>query len=1078
VEFKILGPLVTKDGIRDLPLGAPKVRTLLALLLCRPREVVPASALIDGLWRSRPPRSAAKNLQLYVHQLRRALGDPERVSLRSPGYALEVHPDELDAERFEALASRARTSFERQDFAVTSSLSREAISLWRGTPFAGLVDEVSVLHAESERLRERRLVVAGMCIDAELQLGRHQDVVAELLELVAEHPLREGLHGQLMLALYRSGRQAEALAVYRNVRRLLAEELGLEPSTEIGDLAQAILRADPRLDLPTKGPTGLRPTQLPARVATFTGRDTTLRDLDAAAGRDEVPIVVVTGTAGVGKTALALHWSHRALDRFPDGQLYVNMHGYAPTAAVSSGEALIRFLRALGIPADRMPVDQDELTALFRSTVGDRRMLIVLDNAASVDQVRPLFPGRAGSLVLITSRDELLGLAVSNDAAVLRLDLLSTDEALVLLARIVGAERVEAERQAAVELVGLCACLPLALRIAAAGLVSGQQRSIADHVARLRESDRLDRLSVDGDPAAAVRATFDLSYRALDPAVRALFRLLGVVGTPDFTAHSTAALLGVSQSRAGRLLAESVRTHLVEVDAGGRHHFHDLLRLYAAERAQVEDRAHERDAARARLFDWYLDTAAAAADRLTPHVLRLTQRERRAAVADFADDAEALAWLEVERANLIAVVRDAAEHGPRRIAWLLADVLRGYFWLRRYSAEWLAVAQVASASAVADGSIRGRIAAEQSLGQAYRSIGDYPRSITHYTSAIDLGESAGWAEAEAAARGNISGVYWELGRLDEATAELTRTIELNRQTGWQAGLAANLHNLGTLYRELGRPREAVEQLTQALEVHTALGSKSGAAHSYTSMGEALFDLGRLADARSRLLEGLRLHRDTGGRYGEVTALTCLTALHAETGNLDLAAECGTAALELARETDDRRTEASALAALAELGPLPALPCEPPALAEQAHRLAREINYPRAETDGLLALAGANLRLGRHRTAVQNAEAALDMAVRHSFHLLTARARMILASANLELGRHDDARGHANAALDIHRRTCNLVGEGRTLGILSRVALHLDGREAARTLLRQALDVLADSGSVEAQRLTAVLVALV
>ncbi|WP_433260038.1 BTAD domain-containing putative transcriptional regulator [Actinosynnema sp. CS-041913] len=1052
------------------------MRKLLALLLCRPREVVPASVLIDGLWPTDPPRSAAKNLQLYVHQLRRALGDPERVALRSPGYVLEVHPDELDAERFEALAGQARTAYQRGDYVGAGSLARRAISLWRGTPFCGLADEVRVLHVEAERLRECKLVVTSMCVEAELRLGRHREVVAELRELVAEHPLREGLHAQLMLALYRSGRQAEALEVYRKVRRLLADELGLEPGGEIGELAQAILRADPKLDLVTRDAAPARPTQLPPGVATFTGRDAALRDLDAAADRDGVPVIVVAGTAGVGKTALALHWAHRALHRFPDGQLYVNMHGYAPAAAVSAGEALIRFLRALGIPADRMPAHLDELTALFRSTIGGRRMLILLDNAASVEQVRPLFPGTRGSAVLITSRDDLRGLAVTNDAAVSCLDVLTTGESVMLLERVVGAARVEAERPAAVELITLCARLPLALRVASAGLSSGQEQSIADCVARLRAADRLDRLSVAGDSATAVRATFDLSYRTLDPAVRALFRLLGVVKTPDFPVHAAAALLGVGYGRARRLLAELVGTHLVEVDGNDRYHFHDLLRLYAAERAAAEDGADERAAARARLFDWYLDLAAAATARLTPHVLRLTRADRAAGapVVDFEEDTGALAWLEAERANLVAVVRDAAEHGPRRIAWQLADVLRGYFWLRRYAAEWLAVARIAAESAIADGSAHGRIAAEQSLGQAYRSIGDYPRSIVHYTAAIDLAEAAGWAEAEAAARGNVSGVYWELGRLDEAMVELTRTIRLNRRTGWQAGLGTNLHNLGTLCRELGRPREAVEHLTRALATHEALGSTSGAAHAHTSMGEALFDLGRLADARRHLRHGLRLHQETGGRYGQVTALTCLTALHAETGEPDRAAEYGTAAVELARETGDRRTEASALAVLASVGVPSGLSSAPRLPAERALRLAREINYPRAETEGLLALADVDLRLGRPHTALMNAEAALESAERHSFHLLTARARMILASANLELDRHDEARKHAEAALDSHRHTGNVIGEGRTLGILGRIARHADGPSAAGCLLRQALDVLADTGSVEVRRLTAVL----
>jgi DNA-binding SARP family transcriptional activator/Tfp pilus assembly protein PilF len=1052
MQFHVLGPLAVHDGIHDLPLGAPKVHVLLALLLCRAGEVVPVGALLDGLWGSQPPRTANKNLQLYVHQLRKALGDARRVELRRPGYVLLVHPGELDAERFEALASQARLAYERADFLTASGLSRQALALWQGMPFSGLVDDVSVLEAEAERLQERKLVVLAQRIEADLQLGRHHDVVPELTELAAQHPLRERFHAQLMLALYRSRRQAEALEVYRKARSLLARELGLEPSTELSDLAQAILRTDPQLDVVARGSRSPVPAQLPAGLATFTGRDEHLRELS----REELRIVVITGTAGVGKTALALHWGHRVLDRFPDGQLYVNLHGYAPTAAMTAGDALAGFLHALDVPPDRVPVELDGQMALYRSTIVGKRMLIVLDNAASVDQVRPLFPGRPGSLVLITSRDELRGLAALNDATVLRLGVLTPEEAMLLLERIVGPERVDAERQAATELVRLCACLPLALRIAAANLTG----SIEECVTRLRESDRLDRLSVAGDPAAAVRVTFELSYSTLQPAVRRVFRLLGLVPGPDFTAQAAVALAGVDH------LAELVKAHLVDVDTTGRHHFHDLLRLYAAERALAEDTAAEREQARGRLFDWYLTTAAAATSRLAPHVLRLTEPS---ADVHFADDASALAWLEAERANLVAAVREAAERGPLEVAWLLADVLRGYFWQRRYSADWLSVAQAGLTAATADDAIRGRIAAEQSLAQAHRSLGHYTVAITHYTSALELAEQAGWAEAQAAAHGNVAGVYWELGRLDEAAAELRQAIRLNRQSGWQSGLAANLSNLGTLYRELGRPQEAAEHLAQALEVHEQLGSKSGAAHARSNMGEVFFDLGRLADAERILHQGLLLHRDTGGRYGETTTRNCLTAVYAEMGEPGKAAEHGRAALDLARETGDRRTEAVSLAALAHLGEADSV-----TLAEQALHLAREINYPRAETDALLALAGACHRRGRCADALANAKAALDMATRHSFHLLAGNAQMIMAAVHLDLGRYELAREHAQLALDIHCRTGNRIGEGRALGLLGRAAHHLDGPAEARTLILQALDVLAGCGSVEQERLTALI----
>ncbi|MEU5693159.1 BTAD domain-containing putative transcriptional regulator [Actinosynnema sp. NPDC020468] len=1074
MDFSILGTLAVRDGVRERPLGAPKVRTLLALLLCRPGEPVPVGTLVDGLWAGSPPRSAAKNLQLYVHQLRRSLGEPDRVSLRAGGYALTVLPGELDAERFEVLAAQARDAAEREDFLTADAVSRQALAMWQGSPFGELADDVRALRTEAERLGERRLAVLGLHLEAELQLGRHQEVVPRLRELVAEHPLREGLHAQLMLALYRSGRQAEALEVFRRVRGVLASELGLRPSSELSDLAQAILRSDRWLDPVSRRPVSPPPDQLPPGVATFTGRESTLRALDAAADLvdpvapgDAVPIVVVTGTAGVGKTALAVRWAHRVADLFPDGRLYVNLHGYGTASATTPAEVLARFLRALDVPAERVPAHLDELTALYRSTVRGKRLLVVLDNAGSVDQVRPLVPGTPGSLVLVTSRDDLRGLAVSNDATVLRLDVLTSAESTRLLERVVGVDRVAAERSAALDLVRLCARLPLALRIAAAHLASGRERTLAECVAALGGADRLDRLSVPGDPSATVRTAFELSYRTLDGAARRLFRLIGSVPTHHVTEETAAVLLDADVAVARRGLGDLVRAHLLEVDADGRHHCHDLLRLYAAELAAVAD--EDREEARGRLYDRYRDTATAASARLTPQMLRLPRPTPPQAV-EFDADAAALAWLETERANLVAVVRDAAERGPRPIAWLLADALRGYFWLRRHAAEWLLVADLGATAARADGAVRGLISAEQSLAQAYRGVGDHARAIVHYTRAVGLAEQDGWTEAEAAARGNVAGLYWELGRLDDAVAELNRTIELNRRTGWQPGLGTNLLNLGTLYRELGRPHEAAEQHALALEIQERIGSKSGAAHAHANMAEAFFDLGRLSDARDSLREALRLHRDTGGRYGEITALVSLTAVHAETGDHAEAATCGRTALELARETGDRRAEASVLAALAGLDGAP----DPETLAGQALRLAREIDYPRAETEALLALAAAHLRDRRFEEALSTAVAAADLAARHTLRLPEAKAHMLAANAHLACRRPDQARTEAHLALDLHRRTSNRIGESRTLGVLGRIALAQDDVPGGRALLRQAIDLIRGCGSTETTHLLAAL----
>ncbi|MFJ8915906.1 BTAD domain-containing putative transcriptional regulator [Amycolatopsis sp. NPDC102389] len=1071
MEFTILGPLGVRDGNTELDLGAPKVRRLLALLLHRAGEVVPVGALVDGLWAGRPPRTAMKNLQLYVLQLRRALADPDRVVHRRPGYLLVVNPGELDVRRFEDLADQARTAHERRNAVVAGSLARQALALWQGAPFSGLADSSAALQVEADRLQERRLVLLGQRIDADLVLGRHADVVAELTELVSEHPLREHFQAQLMLALYRSRRQAEALKVYRRARALLTGELGLEPSAELTDLAQAILRTDPALDLPSaEQPVSAGPRQLPAAVPTFTGRAAQLRRIDALVAGG-APVVVVSGTAGVGKTALALQWAHGALDRFPDGQLYLNLHGYARSATVTAAEALVRLVRSLGVPPDRIPVDPDELAALYRSELAGKRMLVVLDNAGTADQVRPLLPGRPGSLVVVTGREELPGLVVLHDAGAVRLDLLTEEDGLKLLARIVGAQRVKEERRAAATLVRLCAGLPLALRIAAADIGIGRDRPIGAVVDGLLRADRLDRLGVDGDPSTAVRAAFALSYRRLGPAARSLFRLLGVVQVPDFTPRSTAVLAEEDTSQA---LAELERAHLVARGTDGRYQCHDLLRLYATERARAEDVAAERDAARLRLFGWYLATATVAVTRIAPQILRLREgAEFGETDVVFDDDAEALEWLEAERADLVAIVHDAAAHGPHRVVWLLADALRGFFWLRRHSVDWVAVAKAGLAAAVVDDEPRGRIAALQSLAQVYRGLGDYAAAVTHYTKALELSTTERWPEAEAAARGNLAGVHWELGALDEAVAELDRAIELNRRMGWEAGLSANLHNIGTLLRELGKPQEAIRRLAQALSLIERTGNRDGAAHVYTTLGEVYLDLGRLTDARESLSKSVSLHRQNGARYGETTALCTLAALCAETGEFAEAAEHAEAMLELARETGDRRAEANALAALAELGGRTELSVAPEVLAGQAVELAHEIHYTRAEIVSLLALAEVCRRGGRLDDAVTHAGAAAELAARRDFRLLAARAQTVLATTRRDRGDRKQAAECAERALILHRGTGNRIGEGHALAVLGEVTANRDPG-AGQGLLRKAHDILADCGSVERFRVASLL----
>ncbi len=468
------------------------------------------------------------------------------------------------------------------------------------------------VEAEAARLEEQRLAALEARIDADLACARHAVLIPELRKLVLDYPLRERLWGQLVLALYRSGRQADALSAYREIHQLLEAELGVEPGAALRRLHQRILSADAALDAPARSAPGARatpapvPRQLSADVAGFTGRGEHLRRLGQLLGGDgqgpaALVIAAIVGTAGVGKTALAVHWAHQVAGRFADGQLYVDLRGVARRPPLPPAEALAQLLRALGVPAAQVPPELEEAAGTYRSLLAGRRVLVVLDNAASPDQVRPLLPGSPTCLVVVTSRNQLRGLVAKDDARLLTLDVLGRDEAAALVGRVIGDARVRAEPAATAELARLCAHLPLALRIAGANLADHPGQPIADYTAELAEGDRLAKLVVGGDEQTAVRSSLDLSYQRLAPPERRLFRLLGLVPGPDVSAAAAAALAGTTPERAELVLDRLALAHLLARRAPGRFAVHDLLRLYAIDRALREESEQEREVATRRL---------------------------------------------------------------------------------------------------------------------------------------------------------------------------------------------------------------------------------------------------------------------------------------------------------------------------------------------------------------------------------------------------------------------------------------------------------------------------------------------
>ncbi|HEU4423406.1 MAG TPA: BTAD domain-containing putative transcriptional regulator, partial [Pilimelia sp.] len=562
-------------------------RTLAALLLDA-NQIVPVGRLVDAVWDDEPPRTARKLIQNSVSALRQQLAGSAEVVSSSAGYLLRVPDGQLDLTIFEEATARARRSAAAGDAASAVEDLRTALALWRGPALAGLTGRV--IEARAASLDEARIAAIEECLTQELTLGRHHEVAGELSAAVTDHPLRERLVGLLMLALHRSGRRAEALMAFQQLRARLAEELGLDPGAELCRLHEAVLRADPTLDpvppaalgAPTAAPV---PAQLPADVPDFTGRDDHLKQLDKlATDPGTVTTVVVTaisGTAGVGKTALAVHWAHRVSDRFGDGQLYVNLRGFDPSGSVMDpAEAIRGFLQALAVPPESIPGSLAAQVGLYRSLLAGRRMLIMLDNARDAEQVRPLLPGTPGCLVVVTSRAQLPGL-VTAGAHPLTLDLLAPAEARDLLTRRLGADRLAADPDAVDEIITRCARLPLALTVVAARAAYSPSFRLATIAAELRHTrGGLDAFD-SGDTATDVRAVFSWSYRALSPDAARLFRLLGIHPGPDISTPAAASLAGIPPDQARPLLAELARAHLITEHRPGRYAFHDLMRAYA-----------------------------------------------------------------------------------------------------------------------------------------------------------------------------------------------------------------------------------------------------------------------------------------------------------------------------------------------------------------------------------------------------------------------------------------------------------------------------------------------------------------
>ncbi|MEV5347549.1 AfsR/SARP family transcriptional regulator [Streptomyces achromogenes] len=931
VEFGLLGVIEVRLGGRTVDVGHMRQRCVLAALLVDVGRAVPVDTLVDRVWGDRPPQRTKDTLYGYLSRLRQALRPaPEVTVARRPGgYVLDADPLSVDLHLFRDLVTRARAA----DGPEAVALMRRALGLWRGEPFATV--DVPWFDDQRRVLLRERLAAELDHIDLRLGAGDHGGLPAELAVKAREHPLDERLAGQLMLALYRAGRPSEALAHYQELRHRLAEELGADPGPRLLALHQRILANDPALlppdpappaDVPAQSPPAgapapsppeaappaevrsITPRQLLAPPPYFVGRDAELAVLDKALAaqsgpRATLPVTVVCGIGGVGKTSLALHWAHRAQHRFPDGQLFVDLHGFTPSGEPADPGVVIRgFLDALGVEPGRVPAAFDAQAALYRSLLAGRRVLVVLDNARDSAQVLPLLPGTPGCAVLITSRDQLTGLTAAHQVTHLTVGAFDPATAHELLAGRLGAERVAAEPRAAAELVGQCAGLPLALSVLAGRVTTNPVATLTALTEELRESSRLDALST-GEDATDVRAVLAASYRALDAGTARVFRQLVQGPGPDIGVAAAGSLTGLGPAGAHQALHRLRTRHLLQEHAPGRFAGHDLLRAYALEVAAGDDA--EARAARLRVLDHYLRTAWAADRLLLPHrdPVRLPPMADGVRPEEIPTHDRAMAWFGRERPALIAAVHLAARHGHDIHAWQLAWALTTFLTRR---GRWSDVAAV-HATALRAATRLGDTAA---VNESYRVLalerieaGDPAAARERLDQALSLAASSGHTLSEAHTHLTLGWLYEHTGDRAAALRHDELAVGLFTRLGHRAGLARALNAVAWDHVQTGGHRQAVARCEQALALQEELGDRRGQSDTLDTLGYAYQQLGEHTQALLCHERCLELHRALGHRFNEAEALVHLGEAHQALGDREAARRCYEQALDVFRDME-------------------------------------------------------------------------------------------------------------------------------------------------------------------------------
>ncbi|GAB3136386.1 BTAD domain-containing putative transcriptional regulator [Micromonospora sonneratiae] len=1001
VEFRVLGrPEVSHAGER-LDVGAPKQLTVLSALLLSTNTALSAERLVESVW-WQPPSAAGSNLRGYLAGLRRVLHPPgERDSRlrteRAGGYRIVVRPGELDLDRFDDLAAQGERALRTGLLSTAADHLEQALRLWRGRTLDG-VTYGPALQAMVTRVEERRLVVAEQWAQARLDLGQPEVVAVDLRSLVREHPLRERLWAHLILALYRSGRPGEALAAYAELRTVLAGELGVDPAPDLRRLHRQILRGEADVGGPTveSAPAVARPRQLPAGANALYGRATELtwlaQLLSGSRARPGPVVVAVDGVAGVGKSALALAAANRSAAHFPDGQFYVDLQGATPgLAPLRSIDVLGRFLRTLGVRPANVPDDEAEAAALFRSLVAQRRVLVLLDDAVSLAQVRPLLPGGSGCAALVTSRETLTGLV---EAVRVPLGLLTPPDAVALLGGLTDPNRVAAEPEAAARVATLCGYLPLALGIAGARLVARPGWPLAALADRLAAAQhRLDELAV---AHLAVRSSIELTYRGLPQPVQTAFRRLGLLKARDFPSWALAALLNVPLPQAERLIDNLLTVRLLETTSGApgqmtgeiHYRFHDLVRLYAQEQVAEKDPVHVRTAAVRRLSGACLALAERAEDRLSADFLGLT-RHRVARWSLPRPDVERItadprAWFDQEHAFLVAAVEDGIDRGATGLAGCLAAALTTFFQVGNHFDDWRRVQTAALVAAERAGDRRtamklhrglgeldtvqdryddamehftaaraastdrdpGHVAAiNAGLGYLHRLRGEYNAALSRFTEARQLAEATGNHNGLVYAIGGIGAVQMERGQLTSAVECFEECLRLSQAAGYLPGAAQAWRCLGHVYRYRGDYDDAAIHFARAREISEGLGDRLGSAHAACWLGEMRVRQGRHVEGRRLLVQCLWIYRDFANEWGEAATLWALAVAQLAVGRPRVARHRAAQAVAMWRRLGSPYWLGTGLETLAEAYDL----IDEPIAARQARQEANQLRQRLDET---------------------------------------------------------------------------------------------------------------------------------